>query len=258
MHKSFASLAFLAALLGGCMSMPPSLNPSGADPSNPSAPEASARRLRPHLVATTKVYLDPSAGQGAEKMDMSKMQGNGGMQGMDHSKMPGMEAKPPAGAPPAQPGGMQGMDHSKMQGMENKQSADQPGGKQGMDHSKMPGMEAKQPPVGAPSPPPEGMKGMDHSKMPGMGAQQPSAPSPGKEALEMEMKKTSDEMKKLSDELKAKSDAARPAEKPGDKPEASAKPPAVFYTCPMHPQIHQAKPGQCPICGMTLVKKNGP
>lgn len=27
------------------------------------------------------------------------------------------------------------------------------------------------------------------------------------------------------------------------------------YTCPMHPQIVQDKPGSCPICGMDLVKK---
>jgi len=26
----------------------------------------------------------------------------------------------------------------------------------------------------------------------------------------------------------------------------------VMYTCPMHPQIRQPKPGSCPICGMTL------
>lgn len=29
----------------------------------------------------------------------------------------------------------------------------------------------------------------------------------------------------------------------------------VIYTCVMHPQIQQDKPGKCPICGMTLVKK---
>ena len=28
-----------------------------------------------------------------------------------------------------------------------------------------------------------------------------------------------------------------------------------YYTCVMHPQIHQDKPGNCPICGMTLIKK---
>ena len=26
-----------------------------------------------------------------------------------------------------------------------------------------------------------------------------------------------------------------------------------YYTCTMHPQVHQAKQGQCPICGMNLV-----
>ncbi|HMJ47632.1 MAG TPA: heavy metal-binding domain-containing protein, partial [Ferruginibacter sp.] len=29
----------------------------------------------------------------------------------------------------------------------------------------------------------------------------------------------------------------------------------IIYTCPMHPQIQKEKPGNCPICGMTLVKK---
>ena len=28
---------------------------------------------------------------------------------------------------------------------------------------------------------------------------------------------------------------------------------ADYYTCPMHPQVHRAKPGKCPICGMKLV-----
>jgi len=31
----------------------------------------------------------------------------------------------------------------------------------------------------------------------------------------------------------------------------------VKYTCPMHPQILEDHPGNCPICGMTLVKKSG-
>jgi Cu(I)/Ag(I) efflux system membrane fusion protein len=32
---------------------------------------------------------------------------------------------------------------------------------------------------------------------------------------------------------------------------------ASFYTCPMHPTVRLDKPGHCPICGMTLVKKTG-
>ncbi len=31
--------------------------------------------------------------------------------------------------------------------------------------------------------------------------------------------------------------------------------PQTFYTCVMHPQIHESKPGNCPICGMALVKE---
>lgn len=27
------------------------------------------------------------------------------------------------------------------------------------------------------------------------------------------------------------------------------------YTCPMHPEVQQDKPGRCPKCGMDLVPK---
>jgi len=38
-----------------------------------------------------------------------------------------------------------------------------------------------------------------------------------------------------------------------DKPPESAPAPAgTIYTCPMHPEIRQAGPGSCPICGMAL------
>jgi Cu(I)/Ag(I) efflux system membrane fusion protein len=40
-------------------------------------------------------------------------------------------------------------------------------------------------------------------------------------------------------------------------PQPSETVSSSYYTCPMHPQIHEDKPGQCPICGSTLVKKEG-
>ena len=41
--------------------------------------------------------------------------------------------------------------------------------------------------------------------------------------------------------------------KPSKHPENNHQ--AEVYTCPMHPEIIRDKPGNCPICGMNLVKK---
>jgi P-type Cu+ transporter len=46
---------------------------------------------------------------------------------------------------------------------------------------------------------------------------------------------------------------ADPARYLDDKaPETPPVPPGTIYTCPMHPEIRQAGPGSCPICGMAL------
>ncbi|MBW6399311.1 heavy metal translocating P-type ATPase [Roseomonas sp. HJA6] len=47
---------------------------------------------------------------------------------------------------------------------------------------------------------------------------------------------------------------ADPAHYVHPKPVLRAEPaaPGTIYTCPMHPQIRQAGPGSCPICGMAL------
>src|SRR6186713_27653 len=36
---------------------------------------------------------------------------------------------------------------------------------------------------------------------------------------------------------------------------ASAQTTRIYYTCVMHPEIKQDKPGNCPKCGMALIKK---
>jgi rubrerythrin len=65
----------------------------------------------------------------------------------------------------------------------------------------------------------------------------------GKKAVADEMKKTSDAMKQTSEVMKEKSGQTNSQD--------------FYYTCRMHPQIHADKPGKCPICGMTLIKKEG-
>lgn len=41
------------------------------------------------------------------------------------------------------------------------------------------------------------------------------------------------------------------------KPPNAAPDDKAYWTCVMHPEIHKDGPGQCPKCGMTLVKKEG-
>lgn len=76
-----------------------------------------------------------------------------------------------------------------------------------------------------------GMKMEDHNEMP------PETNG------DTEKKAVADEMKKTSGEIKEKT------AQPGSQD--------FYYTCVMHPQIHADKPGKCPICGMTLIKKAG-
>jgi hypothetical protein len=125
----------------------------------------------------------------------------------------------------------------------------------GMSHDmgNMSGMDMSKPAAGAPPAKTQTMPGMDASQMQNM-TPTPGASPANKEAVEMQMKKTSDEMKKTSDELKARSDAAK---RPKSEAEESVKasPAATIYTCVMHPEVQLPAPGKCPKCGMTLVKK---
>ncbi|WP_018622807.1 heavy metal-binding domain-containing protein [Spirosoma luteum] len=64
--------------------------------------------------------------------------------------------------------------------------------------------------------------------------------------------------------LVKKDDEVKSIDKFGNKGEkqqhehmyAEVKEDKDIFTCPMHPEIQSDKPGNCPICGMTLVKKH--
>ena len=43
-----------------------------------------------------------------------------------------------------------------------------------------------------------------------------------------------------------------PASGAGGAPDGDTDPTDTIYTCPMHPEIRRNRPGNCPICGMTL------
>ncbi|MBX9609581.1 MAG: heavy metal translocating P-type ATPase, partial [Gammaproteobacteria bacterium] len=46
--------------------------------------------------------------------------------------------------------------------------------------------------------------------------------------------------------------AAEPARYLGPRPAPAPVVPGAIYTCPMHPEIRQDGPGECPLCGMAL------
>ena len=56
---------------------------------------------------------------------------------------------------------------------------------------------------------------------------------------------------RLPDQIR-RADPERYLEQAERGAEHAAVPEGTIYTCPMHPQIRQAGPGACPICGMAL------
>ena len=59
-------------------------------------------------------------------------------------------------------------------------------------------------------------------------------------------------MHQLHDSTTKTDHCCAPAKVANRAPIATHADAEAIYTCPMHPQIHQKGPGNCPICGMTL------
>jgi len=64
---------------------------------------------------------------------------------------------------------------------------------------------------------------------------------------------------KKKEEIQQPKETAKPMSMDMEKKEKMQMPSGnqqpVTYTCPMHPEIHATKPGNCPKCGMKLVKE---
>jgi CopA family copper-resistance protein len=77
------------------------------------------------------------------------------------------------------------------------------------------------------------------------------------EGMNMPMKDTSMKMDKTDMKMDDKKDMNMDRMNGMDmsKGKDTLKPPPVTYTCVMHPEIHSPKPGNCPKCGMKLVKE---
>jgi hypothetical protein len=114
-----------------------------------------------------------------------------------------------------------------------------------MDHASMAGMNHAAS-HGVATIPAHDMSAMDHSKM---HESHPAAPSSPAATLHPD---EFDAAAPLSVAEAAKTATGHTA---ATTTGAAQEPAAVAYTCPMHPAVRSAVPGKCPICGMTLVKK---
>ena len=130
--RTFFVLLLLIAFTGCATNFEPKPLPADhpASVQAQEAPRSGMKRLiaTDALTRTTEAQLarnevpNPDFQSSGMSHDMSNMGGTqhdmGKMQGMDHSKMPGMDmSKASASAPSPQPETMQGMDHSKMKDM---------------------------------------------------------------------------------------------------------------------------------------------
>lgn len=67
------------------------------------------------------------------------------------------------------------------------------------------------------------------------------------------MKGTIDACRRCATECRQLAGAAGSGRNSAEAPGSTTE--QVIYTCPMHPEVQQPKPGKCPKCGMDLVPK---
>ena len=177
---------------------------------------------------------------------------------MDHSTMAGMDPSPTGSMDHStmDHSTMTGTGHSKMTAADHSQMAGMDRSTTTTDHSSMAGMDHS----GAQ---PGSMAGVSDSAMQGMHHGAPSAAV----AVVTAAPRSSAEIGRVDPAATLRPDAfdapaaasvAEAAKAAGGGSHAGhamhSTDEAVVYTCPMHPDVKSATPGQCPKCGMTLVK----
>ena len=252
------------------MNMKPGESMAGMDHSKMSMKPGESMAGMDH----SKMNMKP--GESMAGMDHSKMNMKPGesMAGMDHSKMNMKPGESMAGMDHSKmnmkPGeSMAGMDHSTMN-MQGQQPM------AGMDHGNMPGMQHGAAAAPVVIPPPTSNSEIQQLRPAATLKNDPfdaPAQSAVSEATKAARGSGDAALARGITPGEDRENAATPAPALRDTPaQGTITPPAMdhsqhggqnppppavatIYTCPMHPEVTSDKPGKCPKCGMTLVKK---
>ena len=81
-----------------------------------------------------------------------------------------------------------------------------------------------------------------------------NCPKCGMQLIKEKPKKVQQPAKQNHEEMKMAGDTGKANQMNMDMSAKENDVQPVVYTCPMHPEVHSAKPGNCPKCGMKLVK----
>lgn len=81
-----------------------------------------------------------------------------------------------------------------------------------------------------------------------------NCPKCGMKLIKEKPKAVTQPVVKKPDEMNIPKDTTKPKSMDMGNKDSMQKQP-VTYTCPMHPEIHADKPGNCPKCGMKLIKE---